>query len=326
MRQLSQNVLVFTALLLIPSATPAQSAWEKLKQAAKQTPQATKNSGQPASAQRQTSDPANQGFHETAETGTPQLTASLAASAGFIEVTGVKLGMRAKDVPSIIKAHNGALQITPETYVHQLIPGQTLTSGIHAKTPVVSGQIFEQYEVAFTTQPNDSFVMAVGHRVHYPRGQQPTYTSAIEGMRAKYGKENYVPRAFPAGASFFWVMDTQGHPVAGTDLQRIVETCTSPFLAEQWQSASDTVTKGYDERKLSIGALRCSSYATVGVYFQGSLIPGQTTYLLDDLLVVATNGALYRSAVETTHGQYLAAQKKVDDNKMKDAEKKGVAF
>lgn len=326
MRLISRFLLLFVILpFFVPSAS-AQSVWDKLRQAARTTPRPASPQGQPATGQRPASAAANQGFTPTAETGTPELTSSLAASAGFLDVTGIRLGMKVKDAMVALKAHNSLLKVTPETYSHELIPNQTLVSGVHAKVPLVSGQVYEEYELAFTTQPSDAYVMAVSRSVHYPPGQQPSYTSAIESMRAKYGKENFVPRAAASGPAFFWVMDLQGHTIQSPDLQRIVEVCSSPFLAIDWQSAVHTVTLGYDERKLAIGGLRCSSYAIVGVYFQGSLIPGQTTYLLDNLTVVASNGALYRSAVEATHAQYLAAQKKVDADKMNKANKQGVDF
>lgn len=326
MRPLTRLLLLAALLPSLAAAASAQSVWDKLKQATREVPRPAPTSSQPANGQRPGSAAASQGFTPTAETGTPELTASLAASAGFLDVTGIKLGMRVKDAMVALKAHNSLLTVKPETYSHELIPDQTLVSGVHAGIPVVGGQMYEKYEVAFSTQPSEGFVTAIERTVHYPPGQQPTYTSAIEGMRAKYGKENFVPRAAPTGPSFFWIMDLQGHLIQSPDLQRIVETCTSPFLAIEWQSAAHTVTLGYDERKLAIGAIRCSSYAIVSVYFQGSLIPGQSTYLLDNLTVVASNGALYRSAVEATHSQYLAAQKKVDADKMNKANQKEVVY
>lgn len=301
---------------------------DKLKQAANQLPKTSTNKDQrqPATGQKSSVSAAAQGFTPTPETGTPELTASLAASSGFLEVTGIKVGMSVKDAMTALKLHNSLLKVTPQTYVHQLIPSQTLVSGIDAAIPVVSGQIFESYKIAFSMQPSAGYVTAITRNVHYPPGQQPAFTAAIEGMRSKYGKENFVPRANAADPSFFWIMDLHGHLISGPDIQRIVEVCTSPFLTEKWERASDVVGLGYDERQHSVGALRCSDYATIAVYFQGSLIPGQTDYLLDNLMVVASNGALYRSATEATHAQYLAAQKSVDADKMNKAEKKGVDF
>lgn len=323
-----RTTLGFAVLLLAFGAAEslaAQSAWDRLKQAAKQAEQ-RKNQTQSATHQGEGIGATDQAFHPSAETGTPELTASLAANAGFIDVTGIKLGMRVKDAVMALKSHSSLLKVTPNTYVHELIPNQTLVPGVDAAVPLVKDQIFEQYHIAFTMQPSDGYVMAVTHVVHYPPGQQPAYSSAIEGMRAKYGKENYVPRAAATGPSFFWVFDQQGKPVQGPDVQRIVEKCTNVFLTEDWERAVDAVTLGYNEQKMSMGPLRCSSYATVGVYFQGSLIPGQTNYLLDNLTVVASNGGLYRSAVEATHAQYLAAQRKKDNNTMNKAQKQGVQY
>jgi hypothetical protein len=328
MRPISRVMLLFILLPLAIPAAPAQSVWDKLKQAANQLPKTTNNKdqAQPVAGQKPGTPAVNQGFTPTPETGTPELTASLAASSGFLEVTGIKVGMSVKDAMTALKAHNGLLKVTPQTYVHQLIPNQTLVSGVEATIPLAAGQISENYKLAFSTQPSAGFVTAITRNVHYPPGQQPAFAAAIEGMRSKYGKENFVPRANAADPSFYWIMDLQGHLISGPDLQRIAEICTSPFLTEEWERASDTVGLGYDERNHSIGALRCSNYATVAVYFQGSLIPGQTDYLLDNLMVVASNGALYRSATEATHAQYLAAQKNVDADKMSKAEKKGVDF
>lgn len=69
--------------------------------------------------------------------------------------------MSVKDAMTVLKAHHSLLKITPQTYVHQLIPNQTLVSGVEAAIPLVAGQIFKGYKLAFSMQPSAGFVTAV---------------------------------------------------------------------------------------------------------------------------------------------------------------------
>jgi len=141
-------MLLFILLSLAVPAASAQSVWKKLKEAANQVSKTSsnKNQPQPATSQKPGVPAANRGFTPTPDTGTPELTASLAASSGFLEVTGIKVGMSVKDAMIALKAHNSLLNVKPQTYVRQLIPKQTLVSGVEATIPLVAGEIFESYK------------------------------------------------------------------------------------------------------------------------------------------------------------------------------------
>lgn len=302
-----------------------QNVWDKMKAAAKAADQQKK--AQQALAAQTTAAAKPNGYTVQGPVGTPELTTQIAGQAGFFDVTGIRLGMPAKDAVQVLKAHSAVFKVTPQTYSHQLIPGQTLLSGVETDMPLVATQVYEKYAVAFTMAPNAAYVVGVGRTVHYPRGKQPTVAVAVAGMREKYGQESFVPRANPDSPSFMWVKDLNGNAVTGVEAQRAAEACTSPFLGQQLaEGAAKVVTLGYAVSSAPFGPLECGKYATVAVYMSGESVAGQRDYLLNNLTVVAVNGGLYKSATQVTHEQYLTAQKSVDKNTMDKANGQKVTY
>lgn len=318
-----RGLVLAAGLAAIAGPADAQSIWDKMKAAARQKEQ-QKQRAQPAAAQ-QAASPA--GYTVQGPVGTPELTAQLASQAGFLDVTGIKLGMPAKEALQELKAHNAIFKVTPQTYVHQLLPDQTLVSGVEAEMPLVADEVFEKYNLAFTMAPNPAYVIAVGREVHYPHGKQPTVAAAVQGMHEKYGPESWAPRANPYSPSFIWVKDLEGNPVTGVDAQRVGEVCISPFRAYQWaHGAADAVTSGYKIETASFGPQECGKFAAVAVYMQGSVVQGQKDYLLDNLTVVAINYGMFKSATQATHAQYLAVQNGRETKEMNKANAQKVAY
>lgn len=304
----------------------AQSIWDKMKQAAQKADQQKKAQQQPTAAQPAAASRPN-GYTVQGPMGTPELTAQLASQAGFLDVTGIKLGMPAREALQVLKAHNPLFKVTPQTYVHQLIPNQTLVSGIEAEIPVVADEVYEKYNIAFTMAPSAAYVLAVGREVHYPRGKQPTVAAAMQGMREKYGPESFAPRANPDSPSFMWVKDLQGNTITGSDAARFSEACISPFHAYRWtHGAADAVTTGYKIETASFGPQECGKFAAVAVYMQGETVQGQRDYLLNNLTVVAINYGMFKSATQATHEQYLAVQNGQEKKQMDKANQQKVAY
>lgn len=323
---------VVAGVIGVLSVLPAQSqsVWDKMKQAAKlseQQKQAQQNRSNAAPAASAPAQSKPNGYTVQGPMGTPELTAQLAGQAGFFDVTGIKLGMPAREALQVLKAHNTIFKVTPQTYTHQLIPNQTLVSGISAEMPLVASEIYEKYSVAFTMAPNAAYVVAVGRELNYPQGKQPSVEAAMQGMREKYGPESFAPRANADSPSFIWVKDLSGNPITGVDAQRVAEVCVGPFKAIQWsQGAPDAVTNGYAIASASFGPQECGKYAAVGVYMLGDSVQGQRDHLLRHMTVVAVNGGLYKSATQATHAQYLAVQNGVDKNVIDKANQQKVTY
>ena len=52
----------------------------------------------------------------SADFGTPEGTAKIAAGAGFLDVVGIKLGMSAKDAEQALKAHDAKFKLKPSAF------------------------------------------------------------------------------------------------------------------------------------------------------------------------------------------------------------------
>lgn len=327
MKTIRISIVIGLITCALSATIQGQSLWEKMKKAA-QNAQSNSRSTQTASGRpAPNAAPVAASVHPPGPPGSPELTAQIAADAGFQEVTGIKLGMTVKEAMTALRAHNDLLIVAPQTYTNQLIPNQTLVSGVHATVPLVAGEIFENYDIAFTMPPGTAYVTAVGRTINYPRGRQPSLQTAIDGMREKYGHETFVPRMNPDDPAFIWVMDLKGNRIEGSEGQRVAESCTSAFRAEiQSNQANEIVGGGYEITKNTFGALDCGAYATTAVYFQSNKVQGQSDNLVSNMLVLISNGGLFCSAAQATHAQYLAVQKQQDDQQMTNAQKQKVSF
>jgi hypothetical protein len=66
--------------------------------------------------------------------------------------------------------------------------------------------------------PRTAYVAGIGRTVHYPGGKEPSLQTAINGMRAAYGHETFVPRINPDDPTFISVMDLKGNRIEGAEV------------------------------------------------------------------------------------------------------------
>jgi hypothetical protein len=136
----------------------------------------------------------------------------IAASLGYLDVVGIKLGMTPQQAVAAIKAHNANLKID---VVHARLEHPTATPGTFEKVPLwifahspQQGYGAENIGLEFTTPPNPPLVAKVGRYVSFPNGQPVLQTTLVDALDKKYGAENSAD-----GQLRLWVYDTAGKPV-----------------------------------------------------------------------------------------------------------------
>ena len=109
------NAFLFVAMTFI-WAFPGVTTGEDVKKVAEQRQQL-------ASAQPNYEPP-----QPSADFGTPEATAKIAANAGFLDVVGIKLGLPLKAAVDAVKAHNPNLKLEPQAKLEfEALPGVVMT-------------------------------------------------------------------------------------------------------------------------------------------------------------------------------------------------------
>ena len=154
------------------------------------------------------------------DVGTVEGTAKLAASAGVVDVLGIKLGMPAKDVPPLVKAANAKYQIKTAvicTLAVSCDKSQSPQVGIVG----ADGQ-WDALQVGFTAPPTPGYVSAIVRHVDFSNGPLPTLQTIVDSLHKKYGDDtansntefrNHNKILFSGATNFsiIWLFDAQGH-------------------------------------------------------------------------------------------------------------------
>jgi hypothetical protein len=154
------------------------------------------------------------------DVGTVEGTAKLAASAGVVDVLGVKLGMPAKDVPPLVKAANAKYQIRTAVICTLAV------SCDKSQSPQVAimgdDSQWDALHVGFTVPPTPGYVSAINRHVDFSNGAQPTLQTVVDSLHKKYGDDtansntefrnhNKMLYSGPTNFSIIWLFDAQGH-------------------------------------------------------------------------------------------------------------------
>lgn len=126
----------------------------------------------------------------TADFGSAEATAKIAAKAGFVDTIGIKLGMPLKAALDALKEHNANLVMEPLTLPpYEALPGVVLTPMLSSKknTSVPSGPEKETVNLLVTQAPSDPFVWGVMRELYYEKeDSRPTSETILGGLRQKY--------------------------------------------------------------------------------------------------------------------------------------------
>jgi hypothetical protein len=130
---------------------------------------------------------------------TPETTAKLAASAGFIDIAGIKLGMPPQEALSAVKAENPAFKIdlvhmdanwdllAQLTSDASAAPKKRWAYGIQGEVNSTrSGGGFESVIVTLTVPPNPQVAFNIARKVEFPAQAPPTVENIVAGLRKKY--------------------------------------------------------------------------------------------------------------------------------------------
>jgi hypothetical protein len=153
-------------------------------------------------------------------------TAKIAASAGYLDVAGVKLGMPVAEAVAALKTYNAKFKIDafvwpvtgvisrdfthllPTELVHMLVAREGLE-----RIGMVEPEIIE---VDLTPYPNAPVVYGVSRHLRWNPGTGPSMSNVVASLRQKYGPET-GPTSRAAFASdtsiirdLYWAYDGQG--------------------------------------------------------------------------------------------------------------------
>lgn len=185
------------------------------------TPATTYAQGPAGKAQKQ-SQPARQGPVVPPDFGTPQGTARIAATAGFLDVVGIKLGMRTKEALSALKSHQPDLIVQPlKLQGYEPSPGVSVTPIVMAQADTRRSKIIEKISLEFTYAPNDSYLWSITRDVGFVAAEAPTRDTLLSELRKKYGPESFMHGSYRP----VWLFDAQGKPVTGQGATDIYNKC-----------------------------------------------------------------------------------------------------
>jgi hypothetical protein len=153
--------------------------------------------------------------------GTTAGTARLAAAGGFVDVSGIKVGMGPKELAAALKADNPQFKLTVGHMFRaaddlaqrqQGHPGGTTGPIIGVDARYGDTSIVEHVAVDLTWPPNATFVTAVYRSLAFSEGKQPTIENVVAGLRKKYGPESFGPANVTFGDqnTYDWLFDAQG--------------------------------------------------------------------------------------------------------------------
>ena len=243
---------------------------------------------------------------QSADFGTAEATAKIAAKAGFIDVVGVKLGLPLKAALDVLKAHNANLAMEPMTLPpYEALPGVVMTPAFLSQknTKTASGQETEQVGLLVTFAPNEPFVWGVWRDISFGKeDSRPTIDTILAGLRQKYGQESFKD----VGTRLIWMYDAQGQQVPEAKAKEILAKCGvscecgcesggNPngkpwFTYRQFQSSGR-------KRVLSSNGIDpfnglCQSYSYIEAGYKGEIPRGMTT-----MMAIGSGGVRLQSSV-----------------------------
>lgn len=251
---------------------------------------------------------------QSADFGTAEATAKIAAQAGSIDVVGVKLGMPLKDALDVLKAHNANFTMEPMTMPpYEALPGVVMTPAFLSQknTKTASGQEMEQVGLLVTFAPNEPFVWGVWRDISFGKDDsRPTIDTILAGLRQKYGQESFKD----VGTRLIWMYDTQGQQVPEAKAKEILAKCGVHASAGVRVAGTQMGNRGLHINNFNRQVVRgyfhngidpfnglCQSYSYIEAGYKGEIPRGMTTMMALEVVVSASNRQLEVSGVTASH-------------------------
>lgn len=171
----------------------------------------------------------------------PDALRTIASSAGFLDIVGIKLGMTPEQAFAAVKAFNGRMKIEvvnsrmefpdgPLGNVHpvpQFAVAHTVGLQPNPNFPALFTSADGSSDVIvieFTIPPSPPLVARIVRQVSFPNGQPVVASNLLNALRKKYGQEKS-----PAQRSAIWMFDSAGKTVS-RPLQQSETICLSVNL------------------------------------------------------------------------------------------------
>ena len=262
----------------------------------------------------------------SAEFGTSEATAKIAAKAGFLDVVGVKLGMPVKEAVEAVKVHNANLKLEPQAKLEfEALPGVVMTPVLASTKNVsqASDPGAEYLGLLLTYAPNEAVVYGVWRDFWFGKMEsRPPVDTILAGMRKKYG-----PESVRDDTLLLWLFDAQKQQVMGAKAMDIWKKC-----ANHWMVGADydigniqrQVAKGYytvsDDKDYHGGI--CHSHSIVQARYSADQPPGASQPLIMNVKVSAANHQLEASGVTATNILLTREATKLAEKRKEEAAKR----
>lgn len=242
---ISATILVAVAAMFQPTAR-AQSIWQKMKQAAKQSEQnAQAQQRQRQQAQQRGSTPATNARQAAADPPPPPVDLSSPVFKALfhkLDIGGVQMGMTPQEARAIIHHRYPSLTESQERpYVFNDLPNTEFTPELVFPAP---GSNNGTMRVGLTLQPMQPEVLSISRSTEYEPGHAPTADNTVAALRAKYGPETKRDDTpLMDTISLLWVFDGAGNQVSSSDVERFLGSCPRTYVAPSAGYVSSPDTK-----------------------------------------------------------------------------------
>lgn len=272
---------------------------------------------------------------QSADFGTAEATAKIAAKAGFVDVVGVKLGMPLNAAIDTLKAHNSNLAMDLLTMPpYEALPGVVMVPALYSKKyTATSGPEKETVGLLVTMSPNESFIWGVMRELLYEKEDgRPTIETLLGGLRQKYGQESFKD----VGTRLIWMYDTQGQQIPEAKAKEILTKCggrarvgmgtTMGVIPVQTSYFHRQVVGGYFHSSYGNDPFNglCQTYSYIEAVYRGEIPRGMTTMMAIGVTVAASNHQLEASGVTASHTHLMREATKLAESRKGEAAKREI--
>ena len=301
-------ILVLGGLTLVHAAQfqnpiqAAKDAYNKAKRAAQQQKQQQQQQQQRQQPGQQQAPAQSGSAAPGGDCCSPEALKKIAASFGFVDIVGIKLGMTPEQATAVIRAYKPTLKI--EVLNTRLFhPGSDqflrVPRYISAQEPN-SKNGYESITVEFTQPPSPPLVSKIERYVQMPVGQPVMASSMLESLRKKYGQDNFSQNDARA-----WIYDLSGKlPVR---LPNTAVYCTNPLelvrgtgqpQADYGELSVDTAERDV-AYNLNTPGYYCMPYVAVVARPVGEAVAPNTQLI--QLTVTLQSGELVYNSAKATY-------------------------
>ena len=214
-------VLLMASLSVLNAAAqfqnPIQAAKDAYKKAKQQQQQQQNQKPHQVASQGQPTQPANAPVQSGATAAdspaangdccTPEALKKIAASVGFVDIVGIKLGMTPAQALAAIKAYKSTFKIevlNTRLFHPGVEPFTRVPHYISAQEPNL-GKGYEYITLEFTQPPSPPLVSKIVRYIAMPPSQPLMASTLLESLRKKYGQYN-----FSQNGPLAWIYDLSG--------------------------------------------------------------------------------------------------------------------